>query len=743
MLNFSEPVNVKELATQKSLFEDIFVRELLAEVRFAWDKMADRASERVNFAKKILHLLDKMADFIPFGQVIKSVSKAADMVVDHNNEKNTKIIGDMFHETNMVKIEIIFRLIAKEAALRYEYFLAHMLSSNASQAVIPFAMTGVRRIIHYLSSTDVQLPDYEDEHKDWFLIVDRFLDGLINGKSGRWIDGFSNNRLQGKGIFANLTLTAEGAYCRSAARLIPDNKLNPLAEKSDWPIYYSEKTHLEKNIPKYGFFLIRKEVRVAHRYNAKFGPEVYNQPLYNYYPSVKIVEADEISRYNSLSVDEKNITSFLAFIQKKYQSARGETYIHKVWVRDTIKDIKLEGGNYSNIDFTGSYFENFTVVSTNFTNTCLNLVSTSGQVIFENVMLQGADCRLADFSNAKFEGDATHYIAAEWSGAVLGKFTNNDIFEQIQKKQSEQEKKAENTMVEICQLKEKQKQLEEKVNFSFEKIVEQQARQAGFEKLLDEIKKDDLTRDVKIKKLRDELEKRQNGLEEKIIQIAEKTRQSIIAQDIFRIHYVAQISELKARYSDQDEKLNGIKSEANKLHEQFAALDSSQTKLCSLIDNIELKLSEKASQEELNEWVSKYTTSVCELSDKVNSIGERLNLLEEKAHIKSDNAVGVRVEADAYSSVVLQDINIDRCTTAIVGTDVKAANNSNIKISEIYVGVGNLRQPNRYQFLTPENQPLTKVGNNDENNYQNDNKNSAHNKKSTNSSKNRPCCNVM
>ena len=132
-------------------------------------------------------------------------------------------------ELNLAQLNILLDVVVREALRRYESFILDVLSDNNVKGVIPFARIGAQRMIEYLSRHASQ----EDGRIEVTLNESTLLAGLVEGRSGAWVDDFSNNDLELKETERHLlgerhkTIHAETVYGRPGFRIFEmrDDKL--------------------------------------------------------------------------------------------------------------------------------------------------------------------------------------------------------------------------------------------------------------------------------------------------------------------------------------------------------------------------------------------------------------------------------------------------------------------------------------------------------------------------------------
>jgi len=228
----------------------MLVEELLAELQFINDVLAERAENRKDFAEKVVEVITYGVSKVfsagavahpltAIGQIATDIiGDVIQKILQHSKEKKLVRVGDIFYAEDNAKVEAIFRRLAKAVSLRYEYLIGVLLSEAPNESVLPLARVGARRLMEYLMRTAKEIAHQApSDFLDFPLEIEVLLDGFMQGHSGRCVNTlFKNTTLKARDPSLK-KLSAEGAYGRSAMRIIPQGQLS----RSDADIYHREK----------------------------------------------------------------------------------------------------------------------------------------------------------------------------------------------------------------------------------------------------------------------------------------------------------------------------------------------------------------------------------------------------------------------------------------------------------------------------------------------------------------------
>lgn len=450
-----------QLNQQKAIFEETLVKEILAELRFFEDKMGGRAINRPGFAEKlIIHTAKAVAlllnitgaaTSIPLPAIGISLSMAgiasdvvgsiANIAIEYGKDKRIKKVANISFTDVKHMLEISLFQFAKAASLRYEYLLAVKLSNNPAESVIPLARIGARRVVEFLCR---HLDDGINDLKD----INILLDGLIQGHSGKYVDGFKNNSLIAKHK-QDKHLTAEGALGRSAMRVIGDmSHMYYRTTKQEGKHYSWGKTAFKRGStdktskyePKYGYIFVDNPTRQRYGYQAYFDDAINQNDEYQYQSRVYLASKDDIVDYLT---NKKPQQSFLHYIQKVHP------HISEIWVKNIAFDnMDFKRANFTGIDFSGCSFTKVNFDQVDFSKVNFAFV-TMQEVVCQQVSFNQADFSFAYLKDVSFK--QVSHLGAQWLGAQLEDI-KDDLVQQLR---------------EIEQIKQQQKEVIDTTNEQF------------------------------------------------------------------------------------------------------------------------------------------------------------------------------------------------------------------------------------------------------------------------------------
>ena len=206
------------------LYQRTLVSEFQREFEFCIDVAAGRAQDRGDFTDKLVSLaqsgLGKAFSNIPIpgaSMVQTVISFALDQANAQRKSAKQDAAETLVHETDPRQLQLLLEIVAMEAARRYQWWLTERLVDDPLQGVIPFAKTGVERMLEFLLTG--KRPCNEST----------LLQGLILGNSGGCVSDYVNTSLDVRdeetGRKAKIkkmlhlgNYTAEGAYGRTGLR---------------------------------------------------------------------------------------------------------------------------------------------------------------------------------------------------------------------------------------------------------------------------------------------------------------------------------------------------------------------------------------------------------------------------------------------------------------------------------------------------------------------------------------------
>jgi len=626
------------LKVQKKIFETVLVQELLAEVYFIQAQIGGRAEAREGFKEKMIGgitaIFSKSLSVVALSTAVAApyVSMGAGIGVElveltgdklsewvgKSDENKRFTLGDFFFAEDKDKLETYFRQLAKAASLRYEYQIGVLLSDKPNEGAIPFARIGARRIIEYLCRIAYQVAN---ENQNQFnalpLDIDLLLDGLIQGRSGKWIDGFKNNALKSRGGEIK-DLTVEGAFSRSAMRIMPRGQLS----KKDAIIYHRKVTlhrqqekdkaydwgrvkyqgDEESKGPKYGFMVVTEATTKRYGYHPSKGGAAFTDSInqrFSDYPTVKIVDANDVLEYNNQIV-AGNTGSFIEFIKNKYEKTNYR--IDSVWVRDAdFSDEHLQGGNYEEVDFSSCHFNNTILEDCNFARANFSFIAATGLICKQKVIFDQADFSFADLQKSHFS--EVSCVGTYWVGANLQGLTTeteeNTLLTMLQTQQEQQAQLAE-------QAREAFLQLQQEVNDKYQTISTQLA-----------------TTDAKVQEEADKLKA-----------LAQTVCEEQIDFKHYQVYLEQQLNELRVTLSTYGEQQTTVAEQQQKVQQQIIDVQVAQEKYDGLLEKLHAQLNDSSALNESSlqsinqDFSQQYHDLRKELYEEINHLKERVNTME-------------------------------------------------------------------------------------------------------------------
>ncbi len=397
------------------------------------DVASGRAKRKTNLGDTLLEGVATVMDFLPdvAQQIVLLAHKIIVAAHDHYHQTKQAQLSDSASVLDFFGLSFFVEDVAREIARSHAVFIEHRLSDDVQEGIIPFARVGASRIIYFLLS-----------HKEEAITRQNLLRGVIEGRSGKGIEGFHNNRLKGKGNDANTILTAEGAYCRFGLQTVDGRLFH--GEGKDPTLFKAQiKTKITKQgLAKYGY--ARLSTGFGQVNTTSLSPINSAQVLEvstAYSLAEQLVTHEDITAYlqsvNSAcsSSDSKTtplIISFHDFL-RRYDPQRFAGIKRAVFSGD-LKEICLKGGNFSGVDFSGATlygdisqtqfvdarlhgtkFVDITATrSANFTRA--NLTYASAQAVhFEQVTFHQTQWCYANLQNSRFS--SCECLGTQWAYA--------------------------------------------------------------------------------------------------------------------------------------------------------------------------------------------------------------------------------------------------------------------------------------------------------------------------------------
>lgn len=508
---------IMSLEGKIQLFSQVFVKEFTREFVFLADVAAGRTTRRNDFTDKLLRIFNSFERGIeaaipilgPVSEVLGELGSVGAEIVsaltavdgsralpklssglgiassllgawkEREKAAGSQRIAKHHDLIDLKALRILLESVAREITYSYEFFLSMRLADE-EDAVIAFAKGGVIRSLEYLARTGKEVTQ------------ENILQGLIEGRSGQFIEGWRNTPLSGKEGFTDLTV--EGVYGRSAfctdpgtvwlrhtakhkevclaltsgkasSSSITSAKLR-LALSSYGYVKYKDKA--TKNYPKYGYvhvpeFVVRsydfKRFRnpfdVSSAAARNLSVEAWRE--FNTYPWRRVtISVADISAYltqlrEAASSDSTPIARLVDYIaaQERYRHAKVVVF------RGDLSDIDLHGGDYSGVDFTGvklsgdlsrtnfskailigARLTNITSArDANFTEAHCEYLAVGEAVNLSGARLTQAYFQFAEMNDADLRDCET--TGAHWYKAQLGRVTFSDATRVIHAQQEQ------------------------------------------------------------------------------------------------------------------------------------------------------------------------------------------------------------------------------------------------------------------------------------------------------------------
>jgi hypothetical protein len=424
-----------------ALFVKVLKGEFLEELKYLWEVANRRAQPRDTFAHQVLVPLQALSSLGPSGveTLVTGVSQVTEFLVNQQRDEQISLIADLQHELDLARLEILMEVVAREALHRYEDFIVNRLHDDPRQGVIPFAKVGARRMIEFLlrQGKKNSLGHVEVRLNEAVLLV-----GLIEGRSGMGIEGFSNNELclkaHKKSLLARKsqpkTLDAEDVYGRAAFRygMVKDGKMTETklysrekpkhTEFSDW----KEKTSavLKGKVRPGGFGYVRLNKKGDPKAGFVDMPLAVIVDRYDYRPQemksfTPLLQAELLSyspRY--VRVDKATVEKYLRWRQQGHLTQSLVEYVREVikvpkvqWViccGEDLSELTLAGANFSHTDFSGSILSG-DLTGVNFSDSYLIGVQLKEVICAHQMNLCNAHCEYLQAEGVDFKGsDFSH-----------------------------------------------------------------------------------------------------------------------------------------------------------------------------------------------------------------------------------------------------------------------------------------------------------------------------------------------
>lgn len=484
------------------LFSKIFVKEFTREFVFLTDVAAGRATRRSDFTDKLISIISRFANGIANGvpmlgplvevlgdlgalgaeiaHELKTIDESnrlpklsAGLAVTslwslwHERQKTSESEG-LARQSDLLDVEalrVLLECSAREAAWRHEFFL-HTHLADEEDAVIAFAKCGVTRALEYLARTGKEITQ------------ETILQGLIEGRSGKFIQGWKNTRLSSK-IPSETTLTAEGVYGRSAFIDVDSRRtfVRNVAKHKEVSLRLlaaagggSVSSQLRLALSNYGYVKYKpKKTRDYPKYGYLHVPTALIQQ-YDFQPHATASEETrkEVESYvwQKRTITLTVLKAYLDYIKLlreagspipsllDYVAALPEyPGVKAIAFRGDVSAEDLQGGNYQDVDWTGVIFSGnlsgtiFTralligakfknissAVAADFSAAHCEYMEVEGEANFSGACFNQTYFQFASLAHADLS--LCEMLGAQWYGADLSEVKGNSALLEEQQKQ--------------------------------------------------------------------------------------------------------------------------------------------------------------------------------------------------------------------------------------------------------------------------------------------------------------------
>ncbi len=468
------------------LFKKVLKEEFLRELEYLWDVANNRATPRDTMAKIIVDQLKNVTPYLPVvgsgvTAAVEQLGAVAVFAANRVRDERTGTLARLQDELDLHHLGILLDLVAEEAWRRYEHFITHRLSHQPDKGVIPFARVGARRMLERLSRSSRQQDDK--------IVVEvnesTLLAGLMEGRSGTWIEGFSNHTLELQQTKGNLfnqevsrTISAEDVYARPGLRhieiqgkaLVDQLYIREKAKHQELPEWKKAFNLLKGDTEAfYSFGFVRFRTTTGYRHDPRASyvsmPLAVIQGRYDFKPQDRKALSAELqtelaqSSPSILSVSRTTILWYVTWLRTS--AGQGKSLVDyvknqlkcptvvRVICHDDLSGLDLKGANLSHTDLSGAILSG-DLTGTQFSHSYLigatlkNITSLRGASFYqarceflsaEGINFSGADLTQAQFDyarlhRAQFTGCKT--LGAQWRGADLREMVSDTelLFEQ-------------------------------------------------------------------------------------------------------------------------------------------------------------------------------------------------------------------------------------------------------------------------------------------------------------------------
>ncbi len=672
------------------LFIEIITDEFIRELQFYLDASSGRTSLRADFTDKLISLakipMDNLVDKIPIpglGLITEVIYQGIDWQNDQRKDEVLLHAQTIGYGIEPEKLRIMLESVGMEAACRYQYWITTCLVADPVEGIIPFAKTGVERMLEYVLRK--RLP----------LSIEHLLQGLILGRSGAYISGFNNTKLsvveeksphglieKTKNFLGLGRYSAEGAYERTGLRTY-DGKLWALKDKNKTAKQLAYQRHktleavninpyfnagytkiIHQNDPKYGHVLVSRmlwqalyghlEEEETHQSPTELTPN-FQMKLSEYAPAWLKITRKELDDYLIQRQQEEGL-SLLTYCQRlkaTYKSVERIFYsADEQPVEWDLRALSLEGADFSNCVFNhclfggslkGTKWQNaylreadFSDVSDaediDFSSAHMEFIKAP-KIDFGKSNFKQAKLLYADLSNAKILGET---IGAVWNNANLTNIQANDLetIRAIQKEQGQFAKEQAESLYKLSSMQAHQQQ----------EIIDLRNDLMRIQSTLSDLSIDESSSDVlepsdlkKFETLSATL------LQEQIARLA-FTRHCTLSLE--RLSHAARMGEQRdSEQAAHIEQLNANIAAMKEKQSQFTRFIQETHALSDKVASNEVKVGELEAN--LSIIVQNFESRFADLSDQVQTLDARVDRVEKIA--KQETIEGLCKQLQTYA----------------------------------------------------------------------------------------------
>ncbi len=449
---------------KRDLYIKVFAQEFVRELEYLWDVANKRAVARDKFTTQLAALLTAAAPYVPAGSAAAVFATAVEFAANQVRDKETLSVANLRDQLDLPRLNLIADVVAREAYRRYEFFIINRLSDQAEDGVIPFAKVGVARVLEHLARkrggaalskllreklTPV-LGDAKRDPKNDILVElseSFLLAGLVEGRSGSFVQGFSNNEIKLNrteknivGAVKTATVDAEDVYARSGLMHfeIKQGNLTPnIYRRSTGRHQEGSAGEQLKRLFKgeteslYGFGYAKYSTEKGREWDPVCGyaimPLSVIEQRYDFKPhgqthKVSHELESELQR-QSLSVvpiDKETFKQYIAWCRKDIKNSKHTVAdylrMQKIWLgaqwvvcQEDLSELNLQGLNLSRMDLssstlsgdlTGTQFVESYLISTRFVKVTSAKQTNFRQAHCAYLKADGVDFTDSDFTQA-------------------------------------------------------------------------------------------------------------------------------------------------------------------------------------------------------------------------------------------------------------------------------------------------------------------------------------------------------